>query len=105
MAMSFTLVTSCREALSGVVSTRLIREQEAEDRKTKAYEEVSDSSELSASEIYHRRNESEVVCRGRMVVSGREGSLNHPISSITNTIDQDWKGRTRWQDGPYVEKS
>jgi hypothetical protein len=41
MAMSFTLVASCREALSGVVSTRLIREQEAEDAKTKAYEEVS----------------------------------------------------------------
>jgi hypothetical protein len=39
--MSFTLVASCREALSGVVSTRLIREQEAEDAKTKAYEEVS----------------------------------------------------------------
>jgi hypothetical protein len=74
MAMSFTLVTSCREALSGVVSTRLIREQEAEDRKTKAYEEVSDSSELSASEIYHRRNESEVVCRGRngSIRQGRE---------------------------------
>lgn len=41
MAMSFTLVASCREALSGVVSTRLIREQEAEDRKAKEYEEVS----------------------------------------------------------------
>lgn len=41
MAMSFTLVTSCREALSGVVSTRLIREQEAEDRKAREYEEVS----------------------------------------------------------------
>jgi hypothetical protein len=41
MAMSFTLVASCREALSGVVSTRLIREQEAEDAKAKAYEEVS----------------------------------------------------------------
>jgi hypothetical protein len=41
MAMSFTLVTACREALSGVISTRLIREQEAEDRKVKAYEEVS----------------------------------------------------------------
>lgn len=39
--MSFTLVASCREALSGVVSTRLIREQEAEDAKAKAYEEVS----------------------------------------------------------------
>ena len=42
MAMSFTLVASCREALSGVVATRLIREQEAEDAKAKAYEEVSD---------------------------------------------------------------
>jgi hypothetical protein len=41
MAMSFTLVASCREALSGVVATRLIREQEAEDAKAKAYEEVS----------------------------------------------------------------
>jgi type II secretory ATPase GspE/PulE/Tfp pilus assembly ATPase PilB-like protein len=40
MAMSFTLVTSCREALSGVISTRLIREQEEEDRKTREYEEV-----------------------------------------------------------------
>jgi hypothetical protein len=39
--MSFTLVASCREALSGVVATRLIREQEAEDAKAKAYEEVS----------------------------------------------------------------
>ena len=39
--MSFTLVASCREALSGVVSTRLMREQEAEDAKAKAYEEVS----------------------------------------------------------------
>jgi len=45
--MSFTLVTACREALSGVVSTRLIREQEEEDRKTKAYEEVSPSRLLS----------------------------------------------------------
>ena len=41
MAMSFTLVTACREALSGVISTRLIRAQEEEDRRTKAYEEVS----------------------------------------------------------------
>jgi hypothetical protein len=39
--MSFTLVASCREALSGVVATRLIREQEEEDARAKAYEEVS----------------------------------------------------------------
>jgi hypothetical protein len=59
MAMTFTLVTACREALSGVVSTRLIREQEEEDRKTKAYEEVSSS-------CYHS-----VSCCGRPLISRR----------------------------------
>ena len=56
MAMSFTLVASCREALSGVVATRLIREQEAEDAKAKAYEEVSDR-------IFERAKRSEYMGR------------------------------------------
>jgi len=52
--MSFTLVASCREALSGVVATRLIREQEAEDAKAKAYEEVSNR-------IFERADRSEYM--------------------------------------------
>jgi hypothetical protein len=70
MAMSFTLVASCREALSGVVSTRLIREQEAEDAKAKAYEEVSlrpfDRREIGVirekTEGQHSRESREVSC-------------------------------------------
>lgn len=48
--MSFTLVTACREALSQVVATRLIRAQEEEDRKAKAYEEVSPPETRATSE-------------------------------------------------------
>lgn len=61
MAMSFTLVTACREALSGVISTRLTRAQEEEDRKAREYEEVSSlcpssssSSWVPSSQVYER---------------------------------------------------
>lgn len=76
MAMSFTLVASCREALSGVVSTRLIREQESEDAKAKAYEEVRLTFERSEKGVQQG-----VMCRrikGWMAMSRRHDGGGYP---------------------------
>jgi hypothetical protein len=40
MAMTFTLATAAREALSALLEARKVREQEEDDARTKAYEEV-----------------------------------------------------------------
>lgn len=40
MAMTFTIATAAREALSAVIAMRLVREKAEDDAKTKAYEEV-----------------------------------------------------------------
>ena len=39
--MTFTLVSAAREVLSHVVKSRLQLEEQAEDRRARAYEEVS----------------------------------------------------------------
>jgi hypothetical protein len=41
MAMTFTIASAAREALSAVIADRLKREQEEDDRKAREYEEVS----------------------------------------------------------------
>ncbi len=41
MAMTFTLATAAREALSALLEARKVREQEEDDARTRAYEEVS----------------------------------------------------------------
>jgi hypothetical protein len=40
MAMTFTIASAAREALSGVVAARLKRENDEEERKAREYEEV-----------------------------------------------------------------
>jgi hypothetical protein len=40
MAMTFTIASSAREALSGVISNRIRKENEAEDKRVREYEEV-----------------------------------------------------------------
>lgn len=39
--MTFTIASAARESLSELIAARLQREKEEDDRKTKAYEEVS----------------------------------------------------------------
>lgn len=41
MAMTFTIASAAREALSAVIADRLRREQEEDDRRAREYEEVS----------------------------------------------------------------
>lgn len=40
MAMTFTIASAAREALSAVIADRIRREKEEDDRKTREYEEV-----------------------------------------------------------------
>lgn len=40
MAMTFTIATAAREALSELIVSRIAKEEAAEAAKTKAYEEV-----------------------------------------------------------------
>jgi hypothetical protein len=41
MAMTFTIASAAREALSGVIADRIRREKEEDDRRAREYEEVS----------------------------------------------------------------
>jgi len=40
MAMTFTIASAAREALSGVIASRLKKEDEEEERRAREYEEV-----------------------------------------------------------------
>lgn len=40
MAMTFTIASAAREALSAVIADRIRKEKEEDDRKARAYEEV-----------------------------------------------------------------
>ncbi len=41
MAMTFTIASAAREALTALIADRLKREKDEDDRKTREYEEVS----------------------------------------------------------------
>lgn len=41
MAMTFTLATAAREALSALIAARQVRDRAEDEARTKAYEEVS----------------------------------------------------------------
>lgn len=57
MAMTFTIATAARDALSAVIAARQQREQEEDDAKERAYEEVGCNwgSKNTPSELAFRR--------------------------------------------------
>lgn len=54
MAMTFTIASAAREALSAVIADRIRHEQEEDDRKAKAYEEVSTEFPLHVLKLISR---------------------------------------------------